>query len=239
MSEAVLFSGGLDSVVLLADRAAAAGDPGRIHPIYVSAGLAWEEAERRAAAACLAAVAAPVAPLVTLSVDMSDVYSAAHWAVRGQPPGYHTADEEVYLPGRNVILLSKAAIYCAIAGIDRLLLGTLAGNPFPDATPRFRHSMAETLSLGLRHQLNIDAPYASLRKADIIRRGAALGLRLEQTLSCMQPDLASDPVHAPRHCGRCSKCRERHDAFVEAGVADATRYVSRDYVAAASAAPPP
>ena len=228
MSEAVLFSGGLDSVVLLADRAAAAGDPARVHPIYVSAGLAWEEAERQAAAACLAAVPTPVAPLVTLSVDMSDIYSAAHWAVRGQPPGYHTADEEVYLPGRNIILLGKAAIYCAIAGIDRLLLGTLAGNPFPDATPRFRQSMAETLSLGLRHQLDIDAPYAGLRKADVIRRGAALGLPLDQTLSCMQPDLSSGAPVGPRHCGRCSKCRERHDAFVEAGVADSTLYASLD-----------
>ena len=76
-----------------------------------------------------------VRPLVSLAVDMRDVYAATHWAIQGRPPAYHTPDEDVYLPGRNIILLGKAAVYCAAAGIDRLVIGTLAHNPFPDATP--------------------------------------------------------------------------------------------------------
>ena len=51
---------------------------------------------------------------------MRDVYEARHWAVAGTAPGYHTPDEDVYLPGRNVILLGKAGVYCATAAIDRL-----------------------------------------------------------------------------------------------------------------------
>ena len=65
--------------------------------------------------------------------------------------------------------------------------------------------------------IEIEAPFAALHKADVIRKGIALGVPLELTLSCMQP---KDGLH----CGRCSKCRERRDAFSEAGVDDPTSY---------------
>src|SRR5260370_23158306 len=146
---AVLLSGGLDSGVLIAEEAARTSSP--VQPIYVSVGLAWEAAERQAAATLLARppLAGRVRPLVTLTVDMRDVYAATHWAVRGTPPSYHTADEDVYLPGRNVVLLGKAGVFCATAALDRLVLGTLEHNPFPDPTPAFRSSLAQTPPLGL------------------------------------------------------------------------------------------
>jgi 7-cyano-7-deazaguanine synthase len=217
MSTAVLLSGGLDSAVLVAEEAVRS----EVHPIYVSVGLAWEDAERAVVARLLASpvFAGRVRPLVSLAVDMLDVYPPAHWAVQGRPPAYHTPDEDVYLPGRNIVLLGKAGVYCAAAKLDRLVLGTLGHNPFPDATPEFRAAMARALTLGLAHELQIDAPYAAASKADVIRRGLALGVPLELTLSCMSPV-------GTRHCGACSKCRERHDAFVENGLADPTDYVN-------------
>src|SRR5258708_4947005 len=156
MSTAVLLSGGLDSAVLLADEASR----GDVQPIYIGAGLAWETAERAIIARLLesAPLRGRVRPLVSLSVDMRDVYAATHWSVTGQAPAYHTPDEDLYLPGRNIILLSKAGVYCAGVRISRIVIGTLDHNPFPDATPAFRASIGQTLSLGLAHDLRIDAP---------------------------------------------------------------------------------
>jgi 7-cyano-7-deazaguanine synthase len=252
MRTAVLISGGLDSAVLLAEEAARPGPGGPgdnifVQPIYVSVGLAWEAAEQAALRELLATepLGSRARPLVSLSVDMRDVYEAGHWAIKGKPPHYDTPDEDVYLPGRNVILLGKAAVYCAAARIERLVLGTLAHNPFPDATPAFRSAMAKALSLGLAHPLTIDAPYADAGKAEVIRRGTALGVPLRLTLSCMDPQKVRkvrevrevreplEPLEPfePQfvHCGVCSKCRERHDAFVEAGMADPTDYAVREY----------
>ncbi len=242
MPTAVLISGGLDSAVLLAEEA----HRGEVQPIYVSVGLAWEHAERSVLSAFLAhSMLGPhVRPLVCLSVEMRDVYTATHWAVEGRPPTYHTPDEDVYIPGRNIILLGKAGVFCAAADLDRLVLGTLGHNPFPDATPSFRAAMAEALSLGLAHPLQIEAPYSGVGKSDIIRRGAALAVPFELTLSCMAP-IRIQKVLAPfepleplepfepfMHCGLCSKCRERHDAFLEARVADPTQYSDERHVRA-------
>ena len=137
----------------------------RVHPIYVSAGLAWE-AEELAALDRLLATApfGSLAPLARLTFTVRDLYPATHWALRGEPPAFDTPDEDVYLTGRNIILLTKASIYCAQHGIGRIALGPLAGNPFPDATPEFFEAMARALGLGLAHDIRIDAPFARKHK---------------------------------------------------------------------------
>ena len=204
----VLFSAGLDSAVL----AAAEARSSIVHPVYVSTGLAWEPEERAAVDRLLQAPAfAALQPLASLAFTVADVYPPSHWALRGQPPAYDTPDEDVYLTGRNVVLLSKAGIFCARHGIGRIALGLLRGNPFPDATPAFLAAMSSALSLGLAHPIAIDAPFAGMSKAEVIRLGRDLGVPLALTLSCMNPA-------GGQACRRCSKCRERIDAFAEAGI---------------------
>ncbi len=205
-TSAVLVSGGLDSAVLLAQEL----DTNRgAQPIHVRAGLAWEDAEARTIERLIATppFAGRVAPVITLTIDMREVYPPSHWAVTGTPPAYDTPDEHVYLEGRNIVLIAKAAVLCARLKIGRLALGPLAGNPFPDATPEFFETMGRALSLGLAHSLMIVAPLAMMHKEDVIRLGQSLGVPLDLTLSCMNPQPGDRP------CGRCSKCRERDQAF--------------------------
>jgi 7-cyano-7-deazaguanine synthase len=216
LKTAVLFSAGLDSAVLAASLARTS----EVHPIYVTCGLAWEAQELVAAERLL--LTPPyetLAPLTHLSFPVGDVYSPTHWALVGTPPGFDTPDEDVYLAGRNVVLLSKAAIHCARQGVGRVAIGPLAGNPFPDATAEFFAAMARALSLGLAHEIEIAAPFVRMEKSDVIRLGAELGVPLELTLSCMNP-------RGGWHCGQCSKCRERRDAFRESGVTDPTGYAT-------------
>jgi 7-cyano-7-deazaguanine synthase len=212
---AVLFSGGLDSAVLVAR----AAQDGPVQPLYVATGLAWERQEQAIAARFLESLHTDgaVRPMVPLRFEMTDVYPPTHWAVRGQAPAFDTPDEDVYLEGRNIVLLSKASVFMARARIRRVWIGPLAGNSFPDANATFFEAFARGLSIGLATPIEIEAPFAALHKADVIRLGRELGVPLELTLSCMQP------VNG-LHCGQCSKCRERRDAFAEAGIEDPTAY---------------
>ncbi len=238
----MLISGGLDSAVLLAHEAHHEGHEGHegkgadMHPVYVSVGLAWESAERAMLGRLLQApiFAGRLAPLSSVEFTMRDVYAPTHWAIRGTPPAYDTPDEDVYLTGRNLVLLTKAGVVAAQKKAGRIALGPLAGNPFPDARPQFFRTMEQALSLGLDHPIEIVTPFLTWEKEEVIRRGIELGVPLDLTLSCMNPEIGAGGAgrtggtggneELPMHCGLCSKCRERRDAFRAAGVPDPTTY---------------
>ncbi|HUP40597.1 MAG TPA: 7-cyano-7-deazaguanine synthase [Vicinamibacterales bacterium] len=220
MHSLVMLSGGLDSAVLAAEEARTYV----VHPVYVAGGLAWEEGEQRVILELLSrppfsCASRPVQPLTRLEFSMRDVYPHSHWAVTGTPPAYDTPDEDVYLHGRNIALLSKAAVYAASRKISRIVVAPLAGNPFPDATPQFFAALNTAFSLGLAAPIEIAAPFVTLHKEDVIKIGSELGVPFELTLSCMNPS-------GTTHCGLCSKCRERRDAFQVAGIKDPTTYAN-------------
>ena len=188
-----------------------------VTPIYVRKGLAWEDAEHAALLAFVKALGNPnVKPVTTLSVPVRQIYGR-HWSVTGQDvPSYDAPDGAVYLPGRNVLLLGLTAVWCSIHGVSRISIGTLGGNPFSDATPAFFESFASVLSQGLGHRILVEAPFRGGSKSQLIRTHSHLPLEL--SLTCIAPSNG-------KHCGNCNKCRERREAFVEAGVEDKTAYV--------------
>lgn len=223
-STLVLLSGGLDSAVLLAHEAV-------VRPVaaaYVSAGLTWEAGELAMVERLLAhpSLTGRVSRCARVTFPLHDVYPDSHWALRGTPPDYDSPDAEVYLVGRNLGLLAKAGVVAARLGARRVVLGPLAGNPFPDARPAFFSAMATALSLGLDRPLTVEAPFLDWDKAAVIRRGHALGVPFALTLSCMNPVPDASEAGVPQHCGRCSKCRERRDAFEAAGVVDPASYAA-------------
>lgn len=210
----VLASGGLDSAVLLADLAQTAV----VFPLYVAKGLAWERQEQRALRAFVRALGhGNVQPVTVLSAPVKNIYGE-HWSVTGRGvPGADEPDIKVFLPGRNILLIALAAVWCSVHDVPRIAIGSLGGNPFPDATPEFFSGMAQVVSEGLGYRLTVEAPYRGLHKKDLVRRFRDLPLEL--TLTCMAPTRRGG-----RHCGRCNKCYERQQAFVKAGVEDKTAY---------------
>ena len=211
----VLASGGLDSAVLIGVLARRA----EVHPLYVRCGLAWERAEQTLLARFLGMLRRRrlrVAPLARVDLSVAALYGAEHWSVSGRGvPGRRAALASNYLPGRNLLLGSVGAVFCARRRIPVLSMALLAGNPFPDATPRFLHDLGRLASRALSARLTVRAPFLRLQKAAVIRRGRDLPLAL--TLSCARP-------RGLRHCGTCTKCAERRDAFARAGVHDPTVY---------------
>lgn len=166
---AALVSGGLDSAVLIAELARAGR---KVTPIYIRQGLRWEAVEQYWLRQWLKVVGrGRVAPLVTLALPVSDLYGA-HWSVTGRRvPGAADPDEAVELPGRNLLLVAKAAVYCGQHRIPQIALGSLKDNPFGDATPGFRKVLSRAVTLALGQRMAIVAPLASSTKADVIRRG--------------------------------------------------------------------
>lgn len=212
---AVLVSGGADSAVLT-------GESARLHPavypIYVRCGLHWEAVELEHLRGFLAAIASPaLKPLTVLEMPVTDLY-AAHWSLTGTGvPGANTPDDAVYLPGRNVLLLAKALIWCHLRGVPAVALAPLEGNPFPDATPEFFRDYQDVVNSAVGGSVRILQPYRGMSKAEVLRRGRSLPL--ERTFSCMRPA-------GGLHCGACNKCAERRHAFAAARLTDPTPYSS-------------
>jgi len=212
---AVLVSGGLDSAVLVAQLVT---EGRQVTPIYVRFGLSWEEVESQHLRRFLASLPDPGAkPLIVLDLPIADVYGT-HWSVTGQDvPGVDTPDEAVYLPGRNLLLLAKSSVWCALNGIPTIALGTLAANPFPDADREFFESFSRLAGRALGSTIEVVTPFTGRSKHEVLESGRQFAIGL--TFSCIAP-------RSERHCGRCNKCAERQLAFKKLGVPDITEYAT-------------
>ncbi len=217
---AVLISGGLDSAILIGE---AVRHCPAVHPLYVRQGLSWESVELQHLRRFLRAIRRPsLCPLRVLRLPVVDLYGD-HWSLTARDvPSADMPDETVFLPGRNILLLAKAMLWCHLHEVPTVALGSLQSNPFPDATPAFFRAYQRVVNRGMGGHVTIARPYAGLGKTEVMARGA--GLPLELTFSCINPI-------AGRHCGSCNKCAERRQAFGAAKMADPTEYHRRSRTA--------
>lgn len=130
-----------------------------------------------------------------------------------------------YVPARNTVFLACALGLSEVTGAQDIYIGVNAVDysGYPDCRPAFISAFEYLANLATRaavegRLIRIQAPLIELSKADIIRRGVALGVDYAITVSCYQPDGAG------RACGRCDSCRLRRAGFEQAGIADPTRY---------------
>ncbi len=212
-SLAVLVSGGLDSAILLAESLRFYK---RVFPIYIQNGLHWENTELVYLGEFLQRIATPaLGKLTVLQQPIEDVYGV-HWSTTGENiPDANSADDAVFLPGRNILLLTKSIIWCHLHKIDHIALAPLGSNPFPDATPAFFREFSQVMNQAIMGKVKIIRPYGALNKVSVLQIGR--DFPLEWTFSCIQP---IDGVH----CGCCNKCAERKIGFQSALMTDPTVY---------------
>lgn len=141
-----------------------------------------------------------------------------------KPPGIPVT----YVPARNTIMLSLALGWAEVLECRHIFIGVNAVDysGYPDCRPEFIRAFETMANLATKAAvegtvLRIHAPLIELSKADIIRSGVRLGFDYSLTVSCYQAD------EQGRACGACDSCRLRHDGFVEAVVADPTRYQNK------------
>ncbi len=212
----IVFSGGLDSTVLLHHLLA----EGR-EVLALSVHYGQRHARELEAAAAIAALAGvrheiadlrPVAGLLAgSSLTSSDI---------PVPDGHYQEEsmKATVVPNRNMILLALAAGWAISQKADAIAYAAHGGDHaiYPDCRPEFAEAMRHAIGLADWHRVELLRPFVTLTKADIVRRGAELGAPLGATWSCYRG--------GARHCGRCGTCVERREAFELAGVPDPTDY---------------
>lgn len=130
-----------------------------------------------------------------------------------------------YVPARNTLLLALALGTAEVVGARDIFIGVnaLDYSGYPDCRPAFIEAFQALARVATKVGVEgaapiIHAPLIDLGKAEIIRRGSALGVDYSRTVSCYQAD------DQGRACGRCDSCRLRAEGFRAAGLPDPTRY---------------
>jgi len=221
----VLLSGGLDSATVLA---IAKAEGFRLHALSVRYGQR-HHAELEAARRIAASLGAVEHREVTL--DLAQFGGSALTADIPVPVNRSAVDvgrggiPVTYVPARNTIFLSLALAWAEVLGAADIFLGVnaLDYSGYPDCRPEYIEAFQRMARLATRAgvegtAITIHAPLIALSKADIIRRGLALGVDYSLTLSCYQPE--SDGTA----CGACDACTLRLKGFAEAGATDPVRY---------------
>ena len=217
----VLLSGGLDSATTLAI-ARAEG-----HVCYALS-VAYGQrhgAELDAAARVAASLGAREHRVV--AIDLAQFGGSALTDTRLAVPteGVQPGIPITYVPARNTVMLSLALAWAEVLEACHIYVGVNAVDysGYPDCRPEYIQAFEAMANLATKaavegRPLRIHAPLIALTKADIIRRGTALGVDYSLTVSCYQAD------DQGRACGRCDSCRLRRAGFAAAGVPDPTPY---------------
>jgi 7-cyano-7-deazaguanine synthase len=214
----LLLSGGLDSYTA----GAIARDEGfSLHALTVRYG---QRHARELESARAVAHALGVARHVELDVDLSAFGGSSLTSDSPVPKDRRIDSADIpstYVPARNTVFLSLALAWAEALGAHDIVIGVnaLDYSGYPDCRPEYVAAFEHLASLATARGVSgetfcIRAPLQHMTKAEIIRRGMALGLDYGLTHSCY------DPAPGGRPCGRCDSCVLRAAGFADAGVAD-------------------
>jgi 7-cyano-7-deazaguanine synthase len=218
MRAVVLLSGGLDSYTAAAD-ARAQG-----FALYAMTVRYGQRHAHEIEAARAVARALGVERHLEIEVDLRAIGGSSLTSDAAVPRDRDLQASDIpstYVPARNTIFLSLALGWAEVIGAHDLVIGVnaLDYSGYPDCRPEFITAFERLADLATRagvegDRFRIHTPLITLSKADIIRRGIALGLDYGLTHSCY------DPSGEGRPCGRCDSCALRAKGFRDAGVPD-------------------
>lgn len=219
MKAVVLLSGGLDSAVTLAIA----------RQNYACFCLTLDYKQRHRAeldAAKRVARGLRAAEHKVIELDLSSFGGSALTDREVAVPLTRTAGIPVtYVPARNTILLSLALAYAEVSAAGAIFIGANAidYSGYPDCRPEYIGAFQKLANLATKvavedKPVSIYAPLIDLSKAEIIRRGAELGVDFGSTVSCYQA------TKEGLACGLCDSCQLRAEGFRAAGISDPTRY---------------
>jgi 7-cyano-7-deazaguanine synthase len=130
-----------------------------------------------------------------------------------------------YVPARNTVFLSLALGWAEVLDAEAIFIGVNAVDysGYPDCRPEYIEAFQTMANLATKkgvegEQITIETPLIHLSKAEIIKKGTAIGVDYAQTLSCYAPDIEG------RACGKCDSCRLRQQGFEAANIPDPTCY---------------
>ncbi|WDN87782.1 7-cyano-7-deazaguanine synthase [Desulfosarcina sp. BuS5] len=143
-------------------------------------------------------------------------------------PGYDNEIPVTYVPARNTIFLSYALAWAEVLGASNIFIGVnaLDYSGYPDCRPEYIKAYEKMANLATRTgvegttKIKIVTPLINLTKAEIIKKGIALGIDYSLTHSCYDPSIYG------KACGLCESCKLRERGFREAGIEDPTIYES-------------
>jgi 7-cyano-7-deazaguanine synthase len=217
----VLLSGGLDSATTLAMASAAGHD---CHCLSIDYGQR-HRSELYAAARVAQALGAKAHKVVRIDLGAVGGSALTDPAIAVPVDGVQPGIPVTYVPARNTIMLALALAEAEVTGAADIWFGANAVDysGYPDCRPEYMRAFEKLANLATKaavegRRLQLHTPIITLSKADIIRRGTALGVNYALTVSCYQADAAG------RACGVCDSCRLRRAGFEGAGIADPTRY---------------
>lgn len=189
----------------------------RLHTaLYVACGFVWESAEKRHLHRLLSRMGIDTGRLKIVSYPFPA--QEALWAAgKGPVPDAASPDAAVYLPARNLLLLTAATPFALSLPAGEVWIGSLRGNPFDDAGPVFLSRFQSLVRRAYGCRIRFVAPLQKMEKREVVR--TLPSELLASTFSCIAPV-------GGRHCGGCNKCGERRRAFEAAWVSDPTRYAS-------------
>ena len=218
----VLLSGGLDSATVLAIARSEGHD---CHALSVDYGQR-HRAELDAAARIAAAMGAVEHRVMRMDLSPFGGSALTDSTIAVPVDGLQAGVIPVtYVPARNTVMLSLALALAEARGARDIYFGANAVDysGYPDCRPEYMDAFQRLANLATREgvegrPIRLNTPIINDSKADIIRRGLALGVDYAQTVSCYQADAQG------RACGVCDSCRLRAAGFAGAGVPDPTRY---------------